>query len=321
MLETSLNGLTVLIIEADATSPGPLTQMARDFGVCSIVTARDGADGFAAMRDKSFDMIISDYRVAPVNGLDFARRLRGGENGAHRATPVIMLAAPDERRTIEDAGDVGIHALIGKPASPSSLYSHMLSAVANPRPFVDTEAYARPDRRAAPRPSNGAASADGGALADMGVDEQAPSGVTPFIASAHHDIEAIIRAHGEAVGNPAGRRQSMRLIGCLAEIVTEQGRRSNYPLMSDIAESLHDFCRTSPEPHGGQLDVVKAHATAMSALIADQIGGAGGALGAAMLGLLRDSARRWDGKLRPVTWRRGVIDGDIAPEVRAQLTP
>ena len=97
MADTSLTDLTVLIIEDNEHAPGPLMHMVRDFGVRSVVTADGCDDGITVVRDKPVDMIISDCGTGPLNGLEFARRLRRGEEGPHRAIPIIMLAAPEEQ--------------------------------------------------------------------------------------------------------------------------------------------------------------------------------------------------------------------------------
>ena len=47
-------------------------------------------------------------------------------------------------------------------------------------------------------------------------------------------------------------------------------RAANYPLMSSVAESLHNFCRGEPAQGVGQFEVVQSHITAMAALISDK---------------------------------------------------
>ena len=288
MADKSLNDLTVLIIEDNAKLLGPLMHMVRDFGVRSVVTASDGESGLAVLRAEPIDMIIGDFGVGPVDGLEFARRLRRGEDDSHRAIPIIMLATPEQRAMVERAGDIGVDAYLGKPVSPSSLYSRMLAVASRPRAFVDTGAYCGPDRRGDRPPS-----ADEAGPAD----HEAPAEIS-FVQSARHDVEAIIRAYDEAVSDPGGRRQSVRLIGCLADIIADQGVRSGYPLMSEIARSLCDYCRAIPEPGDNQLDIVKAHADTMDAVITDELSGDGGAVGGALLGLLHVSVQPPDGHPR-----------------------
>ena len=286
MADTPLNDLTVLIIEDNAKVLGPLMHMVRDFGVRSVVTASDGEDGLGVLREKPVDMIISDYGTGPVNGLDFARRLRRGEDGSRRAIPIIMLATPEERTAVEQAGDIGVDGFLGKPVSASSLYSGMLAVASGHRAFVDTEGYSGPDRRGDQPSSAGEAGQEANSANHV-----APAEIS-FVKSAHHDVEAIIRAYDEAVSDPGGKRQSIKLIGCLADIIADQGVRSGYSLMGEIARSLCDYCRAIPEPGDNQLEIVKAHADTMDAVITDELSGDGGAVGGALLGLLHISVQQ-----------------------------
>ena len=314
MADTSLNDLTVLIIADDAKLLGPLTHMVRDFGVRSVVMASDGEDGLAVLCAEPIDMIIGDFGAGPVDGLDFTRRLRRGDDGSRRAIPIIMLATPEQRATVEQAGDIGVDGFLAKPVSPSSLYSRMLAVASRPRAFVDTEAYSGPDRRGDRPPSADQAADEAGPA-----DHEAPAEIS-FVQSARHDVEAIIRAYEEAVSDPGGRRQSVRLIGCLADIIADQGVRSGYPLMSEIARSLCDYCRAIPEPGDNQLDIVKAHADTMDAVVTDELSGDGGAVGGALLGLLHVSvqppdnhprvpaARKSHGPPRPPGQYRHIAD-------------
>lgn len=249
MTDTALNDLTVLIIEDNAKVLGPLTHMVRDFGVRSVVTASDGEDGLGVLRENSVDMIISGFGAGPADGLEFARRLRNGEDEARRSIPIIMLATPEQRTTVEQAGDIGVDGFLSTPVSPSSLYSKMLLAASEPRAFVATGSYSGPDRRkerslSADETGQTAVPDDHEAPAD----DQEPSAEALFVKSAHHDVEAIMRAYYKAVSDPSGTRQSIRLIGCLADIIADQGARSGYPLMSEIAKSLCAYCREIPEP-------------------------------------------------------------------------
>lgn len=317
MLDTIFSEMTVLIVEDDEALLEPLKHMVRDFGVLSVLTAHDGEDGISQLRDTPVDMVISDCRLTPGNGLEFVRRLRHGEGGADPATPIIMLAADDERSRVEAAHDIGVNGFIDKPVSPSSLYSQMLSVTTKPRDFINIEGYIGPDRREKPRGVVGERESGGDIDADDGdqiVDWARVKSTmaapprpteTPFIRSAHNDIEAIIRTLDEAVREPARRRQAMRSIGSLAGLIMEQGSAANYPLMSSIAESLHDFCRGTPGPDIAQLEVVKSHITAMAALISDKIDGDDRTMGSAILDLLRSSARRQNVNPQPVIWPRG----------------
>ena len=319
MLQTSFNDMTVLIVEDDETLLESLKQMVRDFGVHSVFTAQDGEDGIAKLCEQPVDMVISDYRLTPINGLEFARRLRHGEGGADPTTPIIMLAADHERIQVEAVHDIGVNGFIDKPISPSSLYSSMLSVSTGLCNFIQTEGYIGPDRRDDPRGVIGVRESAGDKDSEnsdqIAIDwskvksamaAQPKLNQPAFIGSAHHDIEAMICALDVALRDPAQRRQAMRSIASLAGIVMEQGMAANYPLISSIAESLRNTCRRAPHLDRDQLAVVKSHITAMAALISDVIDGDSRAMDAAIINLLRGSDRQQNVHPQPVIWPRAT---------------
>ena len=112
----------------------------------------------------------------------------------------------------------------------------------------------------------------------------------------------MIRALDEAVRDPLRRPRAMRSIGSLAAFIMEQGIRANYPMISSIAESLHNACRRAPRPDMDQLAIVESHITAMAALISDEIDGHGRVMEAAILDLLCGSARQQNIHPQPVIW-------------------
>jgi len=317
MVQTSFNRMTMLIVEDDETLLESLKHMVRDFGVMSLHTAHDGEDGLARLCQQPVDMVISDYRMTPLNGLDFVRRLRHGEGGADPATPIIMLADDQERIVVEAVHDIGVDGFIDKPISLSYLYSSILSVITGTCDFIHSEGYIGPDRRDNPRgviganesandqsSGNGDHSAIGWSKVKSAMAAQPKRNQSSFIRSAHHDIEAMIRALELALSEPARRRHSLRSIASLAGLVMEQSMAANYPLISSIAESLRNTCRRAPHPDRDQLAVVKSHITAMAALISDVIDGDSRAMDSAIIELLRGSDRQQNVHPQPMIWPR-----------------
>ncbi len=305
MLDTMFAEITVLIVEDDEAQLVALKHMVYDFGVNSVLTAFDVEDGVCQLRHKPVQLVISDYALKPLNGIDLVRRLRHGEGGIDPAIPIIMVTSEDERARVEAASDIGVNGFIDKPVSPSSLYSHMLSVTTKTLEFIHTQYYLGPDRRQKPRGVIGMKEgiydlqAAGGdrvvvewSMVKSAMAEQPKTTDSPFIQSAHDDIEAIIRALDDAMREPAQRRQAMRSISSLAGFIRDQGRTANYPLMSSIAESLHNVCCREPGQGADQFVIVKSHITAMAAFISDKIDGHDRAMGSAILDLLRNSARQ-----------------------------
>jgi two-component system chemotaxis response regulator CheY len=317
LLDTSFSKMTVLIVMNDGPLFDSLKTMIRAFGVHSLLTAPGVEAGLSTLRDKPVAMVFTDYGLAPINGLEFARRIRHGEGATDPATSIIMLASAHERALMEAAPDIGVNGFIDKALSPSSVYSCMLNVALKPCDLIRTENFIGLDRRENPRGviglRKGSNTGNGDQVvvdwakvkAAMAATPRIPE--TPFIKSAHNDIQTIIRALDEATRDPAQRRPALRSIGFLAGSIMEQGMAANYPLMSSIAESLLNTCRKAAQTDADDLDLVKSHINAMAALIFDETNGHGHAMDGAILDLLCGSARQQNVHPQPVIWPRANV--------------
>jgi two-component system, chemotaxis family, chemotaxis protein CheY len=76
-----------------------------------IVEATDGADGLAKVADESPDLVLSDWNMPELNGLEFLRSLRASGNTVPFGF-VTSEGSPDMREKAEQAGALF---LIAKP--------------------------------------------------------------------------------------------------------------------------------------------------------------------------------------------------------------
>ena len=312
-LNTSFSKMNVLIVMNDEPLFESFKNMVRDFGVLSLRTAHSVEGGLSELRARPVDMVFCDYGMDPINGLEFTRRIRHGEGAVDPATPVIMLAAAHEQALMEAAHDIGVNGFIDRALSPSALYSCMLNVTSQARGLIYSRGYIGPDRRENPRGVK--AGGDGGGnqaavnwaqvKAAMAATPRVPE--TPFIKVAHSDIQTIIHTLDETARDPAQRCHAMRSISSVAGSIMEQGMRANYPLMSSIAESLHNTCRKAAQADAYDLELVKSHINAMAALISDETNGHGRAMDGAILDLLCGSARQQNVHPQPVTWPRANV--------------
>ena len=119
-------------------------------GVRGIMEASDGADAFKEMRHFPADIIICDWNMEPLDGLDFTRMVRTASDSHNHFIPIILLTGFTEMNRVMEARDSGISEFLAKPISAKKLYSRVKSIIENPRPFIRTtgmNAYFGPDRR------------------------------------------------------------------------------------------------------------------------------------------------------------------------------
>lgn len=105
--------LKVLIVDDDEMMHRIVRGALVSFGFTQIRVAADGAAGLAAVEAEVPDIIISDYHMPKMDGLDFVEAVRGDDG--RDDTVIIMLSAHDDRNVIEGARDLGADTFMVKP--------------------------------------------------------------------------------------------------------------------------------------------------------------------------------------------------------------
>ena len=104
--------MRVLIIEDDRAMAG-LLQKGLEEEQHVVSSALDGRTGLELAKTYQFDVIVLDWMLPEMDGLEVARRLRTRGNGA----PSLMLTARDTVSDIVKALDVGADDYLTKPFS------------------------------------------------------------------------------------------------------------------------------------------------------------------------------------------------------------
>ena len=139
--------LKILIVEDNQHMRTLLRGLLNSVGIREIVEANNGASALDALREKKCDLILSDLSMAPMNGLEFSRKVRTGDHSPNPFVPIIMITGHTERARVEAARDAGVTEFLAKPITAHSLFSRIAEIVERPRAFVRCEAYFGPDRR------------------------------------------------------------------------------------------------------------------------------------------------------------------------------
>jgi two-component system chemotaxis response regulator CheY len=86
-----------------------------------VLEATDGAAGLKLAAERGVDLVIADFNMPVMDGLEFVKHLRAHEQEALRAVPVILLTANKEEEMKRRALDAGANAFAIKPISRSQL--------------------------------------------------------------------------------------------------------------------------------------------------------------------------------------------------------
>ena len=91
----------------------------RTLGAAHILMANNGAEALKLLRQQHVDVILSDWNMPVLSGLELLKTLRADET-LYR-TPFVMITAEAERARVEEAIAHGVSNLLVKPYTTSSL--------------------------------------------------------------------------------------------------------------------------------------------------------------------------------------------------------
>ena len=129
------SSLGILIVDDDKTMRALLHSLLLTFGVKNVFEAPDGERGLLLLQSVEPDLVLTDYSMKPVDGVEFVKRVRALPSPLAR-TPVIMVTGHAERHYVEEARDAGITEFLCKPVTLRDLNARILEVLEHPRPFV-----------------------------------------------------------------------------------------------------------------------------------------------------------------------------------------
>jgi len=144
---SALKPLSFLVVDDNRHMLAIIRTMLAGFDVKKVYECVDAAQAFEVFRNAAPDMLLIDYNMAPLDGLDFMRLVRKGQDSPNPYVPAILITAYSERSRVEAARDAGINEVLVKPLTAKRLYERICSVINNPRPFIRTEGYIGPCRR------------------------------------------------------------------------------------------------------------------------------------------------------------------------------
>lgn len=147
MSAVDFSALDVLIVEDHAPMRRILKSVLEQFGITKVREAADGAAAISLFAAYRPDLMITDYRMDPMDGVELTRSIRDGETPLSPFMPIIMVSAYSELERIFMARDAGINEFLAKPISAKLLYYRIRTVVEKPRQFVRTGDFFGPDRR------------------------------------------------------------------------------------------------------------------------------------------------------------------------------
>jgi len=150
---TSLSDIHVLVVDDNKQMRFLVRCLLRAGGIVRVSEAQTGAEALEIMRARPTDLIIVDWKMAPVDGLAFTTMVRRNQDSPNPYIPILMLTAHTEASRVTAARDAGVSGFIKKPISARLLFDRISNLLTDTRMFVRSANFFGPDRRHGRDPS------------------------------------------------------------------------------------------------------------------------------------------------------------------------
>lgn len=108
--------LKILLIDDEPYWLETLSDIFKRWGL-ELAVAQNGVDAIRCFSEEQFDLIITDFDMPGMNGIELTRSLRNLTTGI----PVILMSGDDTIRASRYAKEAGINAYISKSDNPDEI--------------------------------------------------------------------------------------------------------------------------------------------------------------------------------------------------------
>ena len=121
--------MKILVVDDYATMRRIVRNLLTQIGFSDIEEAGDGVTALAKLRESKFGLVISDWNMEPMTGLQLLKEIRA--DNKLNATPFIMVTAESKTENVVAAKEAGVNNYIVKPFNAATLKTKLASVIGN----------------------------------------------------------------------------------------------------------------------------------------------------------------------------------------------
>jgi len=121
--------MNVLIVDDIEAMLRVLRNLLKQLNFRNIDQAANGSEALAKLRAGDFGLVISDWQMEPMTGIDLVREMRADKKLKH--LPFVMVTAETQRDRLAVAKQAGVDTTIIKPLTTDSLRKTLVGVLGN----------------------------------------------------------------------------------------------------------------------------------------------------------------------------------------------
>ncbi len=123
-ITSSITKKTILIVEDSISMRHTIKSSLRTQGFEKLIEANDGQIALTTMQKGKVDIVISDWSMPNMSGLELFNALKADEN--LKSIPFIILTGNDQKEHVTEALRSGVKHYMVKPFNPKKLFEKVV---------------------------------------------------------------------------------------------------------------------------------------------------------------------------------------------------
>src|SRR5690625_5087813 len=111
--------MKILVVDDFPTMRRIIRNLLKDLGFENVDEAEDGAQALEKLRNSTFDLVVSDWNMPNMDGLELLKHIRADADMSK--TPVLMVTAEAKKENIIAAAQAGANGYVVKPFTAATL--------------------------------------------------------------------------------------------------------------------------------------------------------------------------------------------------------
>lgn len=115
----AFDGKSVLVVDDSSVMRQIIKKNLKELGFGDITDAEDGAAGLKKLGDAPVDLVVSDWNMPKMTGIEFLKEVRS--DSKLKTIPFIMVTSEADKGKIMEAVQAGVSQYIVKPFNAMQL--------------------------------------------------------------------------------------------------------------------------------------------------------------------------------------------------------
>lgn len=119
--------VNILVVDDVNTMRVQIKELLKTFGFAKISLAGSGEEAKKVLDSETPNLILADWHMTPVDGLEFLKYVRGHDK--YKGIAFLMVTAENTRERVAEAIQAGVDDYLIKPLTPAQIQDKVFAVL------------------------------------------------------------------------------------------------------------------------------------------------------------------------------------------------